>query len=70
MTHGYLRLASATDLFHCTHVKLMHERKLDDSMGLGDPHRLHYQLLVALPVLKIPFRFHRVVGRAAYVLIP
>ena len=70
MSYGYMRLASAIELFHCTHVKLMSDWGLDESMRLDKSSRLHLQLLVTLPILKIPFRFTGVVGSTAFVVIP
>ena len=54
---GHMRVVEAVELYHCTNVQLMDDRGLSGEMRLTPCHRLRMQLLVLLPVMKLPFRF-------------
>ena len=70
MNFGHMRLPAVVDLFHCTYVKLMDDVGLAEDMRSDPAPRLRMQLLVSLPIMKLPFRFTGVSGPTAYVIIP
>ena len=55
LTRGYMRLADAVELYHCTHVKLMDDHGLAEDMRLSPCPRLRMQLLMLLPIIKLPY---------------
>ena len=70
LNRGYMRLADAVELYHFTLVKLNDDCGIGDDMRHTVCHRLRMQLVVHLPIMKVPFRFSGSAGVAAFVIIP